>query len=102
MALRVIQEYIARAIKILHESVGRVQYFYSECNIFLYHPKISHSILLLLFVSGFLLNMVKNNFIYPANEYSSQDRTIFFKYCPHPSTSHTILKYTVLLYGKKA
>ena len=57
MALRGIQEYIARDV----DNIARVEdegnIVSIEGNIFLYPPKMSHHILLLLFIQGFVCHL---------------------------------------------
>ena len=57
MALRGIQKYIARDVNNIARVEDEGNIVSIEGNIFLYHPKKSHPILLLLFVQGFVCHL---------------------------------------------
>ena len=57
MALRGIQEYIARDVKNIAQVEDEGNIVIIEGNIFLYSPKKSHPILLLLFIQGFACHL---------------------------------------------
>ena len=57
MALRGIQEYIARDVNNIARVEDEGNVVGIEGNIFLYPPKKSHSILLLLFIQGFVCHL---------------------------------------------
>ena len=57
MALRGIQEYIARDVNNIARVEDEGNIVSNECNIFLYPPKKSHPISLLLFIQGFVCHL---------------------------------------------
>ena len=57
MALRGIQEYIARDVSYIARVEDEGNIVSNEGNIFLYPPKKSHPILLLLFIQGFVCHL---------------------------------------------
>ena len=57
MALRGIQEYIARDVNNIARVEDEGNTVSIEGNIFLYPPKMSHPILLLLFIQGFVCHL---------------------------------------------
>ena len=59
MALRGIQEYIARDVNNIARVEDEGNIVSIEGNIFLYPPKKSHPILLLLFIQGFVCHLIK-------------------------------------------